>query len=391
MRLRLGTSFPSRIADFSLRIGIRSKAADTVETLRPRVSSQANSNPIVRTVLALLSLPDGAQHMIAPFVRAATEVLEEGADVLYTTSPPYSLALAGLLLRQRFNIPWVAELRDPWVHPWTDRQAASHPLTRTVDALLESQVLQRAELLVAVTEAMRNHLASAPNPNVRGKVILARNGIPNLGGSAGQSGSSGGTGPFRIVHAGSLYMGRNPTAFLTGLARFVARTPLSPGQLQVDFIGKCRKYGGRSVQSLIQDLGLSEIVHIEDWMPHGEVIALLRGGRPVRALCSRTTPSSTEQALRIPRTDRTCARLCGPGGESDLILQQIGHGESVFTGDPEQVASALGRLYSGSRRRNASAATTIALEALSTRQQMKRLVLEVEARFAKQPGCDPKT
>ena len=34
-------------------------------------------------------------------------------DVIYTTSPPHSQLMTGVLLKKMTNFPWVADLRDP--------------------------------------------------------------------------------------------------------------------------------------------------------------------------------------------------------------------------------------------------------------------------------------
>src|ERR1044072_3181320 len=47
---------------------------------------------------------------------AAAERLQCGGfDALLSTSPPSSVRLAAARLRERFEVPWVADFRDPWM------------------------------------------------------------------------------------------------------------------------------------------------------------------------------------------------------------------------------------------------------------------------------------
>ena len=39
---------------------------------------------------------------------------KENIDTLLTTSPPHSVQIIGLKLKKKFNLKWVADLRDPW-------------------------------------------------------------------------------------------------------------------------------------------------------------------------------------------------------------------------------------------------------------------------------------
>ncbi len=36
--------------------------------------------------------------------------------MLYTTAPPQSLNLLGILLKGLFKVKWIADYRDPWIH-----------------------------------------------------------------------------------------------------------------------------------------------------------------------------------------------------------------------------------------------------------------------------------
>src|SRR5437764_13647300 len=71
-------------------------------------------------------LPRGNRltRRLAPFavwIPAALEacgraVASERPDALLTSSPPHTIHLIGRLLKARYNLPWIIDYRDPWVH-----------------------------------------------------------------------------------------------------------------------------------------------------------------------------------------------------------------------------------------------------------------------------------
>ena len=42
-------------------------------------------------------------------------VQEQKFDLMMTTGPPHSSHLVGLSVRKVFELPWVVDMRDPWV------------------------------------------------------------------------------------------------------------------------------------------------------------------------------------------------------------------------------------------------------------------------------------
>jgi hypothetical protein len=70
----------------------------------------------LRRLQNLVAIPDGYRPWARAAERAAAErVSRGGIDALWTTSSPESAHLAGLALKRRFRLPWVADFRDPWV------------------------------------------------------------------------------------------------------------------------------------------------------------------------------------------------------------------------------------------------------------------------------------
>lgn len=275
-----------------------------------------------RAVLSLLWLPDDELRFVLPALRVARRLVREHRiDVVYTTAPPHSSHLVGLRLRGSGNLRWVAEFRDPWTdqrHPgriehWFGPVEAAH-------RWLERRCLRAADQVVAVTGAARERLAAKLPPKDRSKVVVALNGIDALQPRR----SAPAAGPFRIVHAGTFYHDRDPRPFLRALAALRRERGLGPEEVRVDFAGRCRTFGDVSVEREVEELGLSDVVHFHDWLPHREAQEMLRTADLVLLLaCS--------QPLQVPNKlfDYLGSRtpvlgIVDAGGESERMLLSVG-------------------------------------------------------------------
>jgi len=60
-------------------------------------------------------IPDARRGWNKYAYREAIKVIKNNKiDAIITSSPPHSTQLVGLKLKNKYNIPWVADLRDPW-------------------------------------------------------------------------------------------------------------------------------------------------------------------------------------------------------------------------------------------------------------------------------------
>ena len=360
-----------------LRMSRKTAANLTGATDAGRQPPRSDSpGPLRRFLLATLGIPDDANYSIAAFARAGIAVLREGVDLIYSSAPPFSLHLSARRIHRAGTTPWVAEFRDPWTHAASSRPPALHPLTRGIDRWLERRVLAGADGIVVATEAAKEHIARLLPAHQRAPILVARNGIPDWGPALPRTAG----GPFRIVHTGSLYMGRDPADFFKALALYVRQSGVTPAQIQIELIGDARRYQGRSVVGMVEQAGLSEFVRFEDWLPHAEVrqrlwradaLLLFAQGQPLQV------PNKLYEYLAVRRP---ILAFVDREGESARILGEFSQSRLLFDADPGPVVRALAELLAGPAP-VPPAADSAALAALSTRTQLARLVDELGRRF----------
>jgi glycosyltransferase involved in cell wall biosynthesis len=123
-------------------------------------------------------LPDPRKGWNKYALKKAAELIREfNIDKVVTTSPPHSTQLIGLELKQKFNIRWIADLRDPWTDIYYYNQFKHTALARKIDQKYEREVVENADLLITVSEDVKRIFAEKSDLPVAAKTIVIPNGF----------------------------------------------------------------------------------------------------------------------------------------------------------------------------------------------------------------------
>ncbi len=210
-------------------------------------------------------IPDPRKFWIKPSIKFLTKYLEENpADAIISTGPPHSMHLIALGLKKKFNIPWIADFRDPWTDidfynklkltKWADRKHRR----------LELKVLTEADHVVTVSPGCAGSLEKIANR----KIEIVHNGYDpddynfdllkpdNL---------------FTISHFGAFNRDRNPSTFWKVLGKIAAEDSEFRDKLRIQLIGQT----DQSVIDEIRQNNLIENLSLIDHLPHRQGLELL--------------------------------------------------------------------------------------------------------------------
>ena len=331
----------------------------------------AQSSTLRRWLDAVTWLPDDRQGFILPAVRAAEALMRgDGDDMLYTTAPPFTDHVVGLMLRVRRRFRWILEFRDPWTgetyKPWFIRAQ----LTDSVEQWLEAQCIRRCDGIVTVASAYTDVLERRYGTLATDKMVLVRNGIPRMSVADPSFGPSADPSMFRIVHAGSFYLHRDPKPFFTALAALRRRGALQR-RLDVRLVGDCRVFDGEPLAPLIERLGLSDVVTFADWLPHAETVALLASADLLLLLAQNQPLSVPNKLYEYLGMGKPIFAITDVAGETARLLREVG-GHFVLdgSGSPEAMERVLVEALALPLGRRDD---TPALAALATDAQMRTL------------------
>lgn len=205
-------------------------------------------------------IPDPRKFWIKPSVKFLTKYLKENrVDLIISTGPPHSMHLIALGLKRKFDIPWIADFRDPW----TDIDFYSRlRLTKWADGKhkkLERKVLFQADHVVTVSPGCANDLDKHGNK----KTMVINNGFDpkdyvNISGKIDSD--------FTISHFGAFNKDRNPSSLWLALKKLTDKIPELKKRLKIQLIGQTDD----SVLNNIKRNGLGDCISSTGHLPHKE-------------------------------------------------------------------------------------------------------------------------
>lgn len=144
-------------------------ANETRETFPQKVSKFIRGNFL---------LPDPRKGWNKYALKKATELIRQfSIDTVVTTSPPHSTQLIGIKLKQKFNIRWIADLRDPWTDIYYYNQFKHTYFARCIDRNYEQKVLENADLIITVSEDVKRIFADKSKLAIASKTVVVPNGF----------------------------------------------------------------------------------------------------------------------------------------------------------------------------------------------------------------------
>jgi glycosyltransferase involved in cell wall biosynthesis len=124
------------------------------------LESRGRLRPLVQALRAIyrviykgwISFPDDQIGWLPFAIRAGSRLIEVWRpDVIYASAVPYTSLIVAHLLGKRYNLPWVAELRDLWVD---FHRYHIGPVRKRIEHLIEKRVLSSSIGLVTVSKPL---------------------------------------------------------------------------------------------------------------------------------------------------------------------------------------------------------------------------------------------
>ena len=128
---------------------------------RENVSMNDNfKKKILRNIDSFILLPDENRNWIIPaLLKGCREIEKDNINLVFTSCPPYSSHLIGLLLKTLYDIVWVADFRDPWVKPFNKHLYPVSKGSLLIEGILEKYVIKNADLVITTTSKLNNEFS----------------------------------------------------------------------------------------------------------------------------------------------------------------------------------------------------------------------------------------
>ena len=291
-------------------------------------------------ILNWLLIPD-SKVLWLPFVifQALKIIRHQNIEIVFTTSPPHSLHLAGVFLKLIAGTKWVGDFRDEW----TGGESQPCPTTfhLWLNRIIEKFTLKRMDAMLGICQHLVDNLyKKSGNSSALYKTMP--NGFDADDFEAVQHEPP--LPKFTVVHCGSISKVSDPEPFLMALESLFHEQPNLRDRIAVRFVGI--DVFGR-LNPLLEKYGLADVVEAKPYLPHQQAIRLMMQAHVLLLLVIRKTKEEiiTSKVYEYLATGRRILAII-PSGELADILTAADAGKIILNHHRiDQIKGAISAFY----------------------------------------------
>lgn len=205
-------------------------------------------------------IPDARKNWVKPSVKYLSDyVLKHDIDTIITSGPPHSLHLIGLRLKNKLDLNWIADFRDPWTTIGYHKQLKLTNSSKQKHKRLEKQVLNTANQIIVTSPSTKEEFKQITSQPIT--VITNGYDVESTKEVALDN-------KFTLSHIGSLLSKRNPKVLWGVLRDLITKDAVFASSFRLNLIGEV----GSEVLNSINDYGLSKYLNNVGYVPHKEAV-----------------------------------------------------------------------------------------------------------------------
>jgi galactitol-specific phosphotransferase system IIB component len=206
-------------------------------------------------------IPDARVFWVKPSVAYLEKyIVENNIDTIVTSGPPHSLHLIGLELKQKLNLKWFADFRDPWTTIGYHKSLRLSHYAAKKHKTLEQQVLNAADTIIVTSKTTKNEFEAITTKPIA--VITNGYDTENVEKQTLDS-------KFSLAHIGSFLSERNPLILWESFVELLDEIPAFKSHLEIKLIGAV----SQEVLETITQFGLNGYLNNLGYVSHAEAIA----------------------------------------------------------------------------------------------------------------------
>lgn len=227
----------------------------------PSDRNQSVAEKLALWIRGNVFVPDARVFWVVPSVVYLKKYIREhNIDTIITTGPPHSLHLIGMRLKQRLNIKWIADFRDPWTTIGYQKDLKLTEFSMERHRHLEFKVLNAANRIIVTSKTTKSDFIDLTMQPI--DVITNGYDTENVPPQTLDA-------KFSIAHIGSLLSERNPIFLWQALSDIIRENPDFAADFELKLIGNV----SRLVLESINNYNLSGYVNNLGYVSHSEAVA----------------------------------------------------------------------------------------------------------------------
>ena len=208
-----------------------------------------------------LFIPDARVFWVKPSVAYLEKyIMDNNIDTIITSGPPHSLHLIGLELKQKLNLKWFADFRDPWTTIGYHKSLRLSGFAAKRHKALEHQVLNTADTIIVTSKTTKTEFQAITTK----PIAVITNGYDTEEVEKQTLDSK-----FSLAHIGSFLSERNPLILWESLVELIHEIPDFKAHLEIKLIGAV----SQEVLETISQFGLNPYLNNLGYVSHAEAIA----------------------------------------------------------------------------------------------------------------------
>ena len=301
---------------------------------------------VARWIRANIFLPDARVGWNNYALKEAEEIINSNViDVIITTGPPHSTHIIGKKLNRRYNIPWVADFRDPWTEiDYLERLPLTR-IARKINSRLEQSVLDNANAILVVSPAMMDSFKQ----KTQTRCVTIYNGFDHEDFVSSENYSPQDD-AFVIAHIGNMNADRNPENVWRVIGQNYREGKLE--KLKIRLIGNADS----SVLASIRDEGIEHLLEQSGYLAHDKAIHQLQRST-ILLLPINRVPSAkgiiTGKLFEYLASNKPILGVGPVDGDAAKIIYETGSGEMIHFDDTNKIDDFIKQSYRSWEKGNA--------------------------------------
>lgn len=227
----------------------------------PNQKKQSFLDKVFLWIRGNLFIPDARVFWVKPSVHFLEKyILENKIDTIITSGPPHSLHLIGLELKQKLNVKWFADFRDPWTTIGYHKSLQLSNYASKKHKALERQVLNTADSIIVTSNTTKKEFQKITTK----PITVITNGFDTE-----KSDKQTLDIKFSLAHIGSFLSERNPQLLWECLIELINEIPDFQKHLEIKLIGAV----SQEVLETMNQFGLHSYLNNLGYVSHSEAIA----------------------------------------------------------------------------------------------------------------------
>lgn len=317
-----------------------------------RISSGIIANKEKQSVLERLMLwirgnlfvPDARKFWVKPSVLYLESYLKEHKiDTLITTGPPHSLHLIGLKLKNKLQINWIADFRDPWTSIGYHSKLKLSKSTRKKHKQLELQVLNQADTVIVTSKHTQLEFSKLTNKPIK---VITNGYLPNTANCQVDQ-------TFTLSHIGSLLTDRNPKLLWEVLRELSTELSDFKAHLKIKLVGTT----GKAIIDSLKSNGLENNLELIPYVAHDSVLMHQKSAQVLLLLeidSDRTTGIIPGKLFEYFNAKRPILAIGPNNWEAGNMVVDHRVGSYAPANEKEQIKNAVLAFYSDFKNGNLS-------------------------------------